>query len=295
MSNFDDLLSNAPAEGQGGKQFSKGEYAAKKLAERENLYALSDATALEVAGDGGMFQKYLDVQAQFSRYSAVNALLILAQKPNATRLGDFERWKELGGFVKPQQTGISILERHDYPRDDGSSGYGYNVKKVFDISQVDARKITPAPAPNYDNRQLLKAIVHNAPMEITSVESLPGDLCTSADFVEGKILVRKGMEFADIFRGLARELSAAHLREYPEIRANAGVAAYCASYILCKKYGVDVRQFSFDEAPAAFEGFDAKEIKSGLAQIRDAADAISGRMSKQLDAVQKAAKAQDAR
>jgi len=81
MDNYDDLLSNVPAEGQESTHFSKDEYAAMKNAEREDLYALSDSTAMEAAGDGGMFQKYLDVQARFSRYSAVNALLILAQKP----------------------------------------------------------------------------------------------------------------------------------------------------------------------------------------------------------------------
>lgn len=41
-------------------------------------------------GRQGKFQAYLDVQTCFSRYSATNVLLILAQKPDATQLKDFD-------------------------------------------------------------------------------------------------------------------------------------------------------------------------------------------------------------
>ena len=82
------------------------------------------------------------MQSTFGRYSAVNALLILAQKPEAARLGSFDYWKSQNGFVKPGQSGISILEPlKEYEREDGSTAVGYNVKKVFDISQIDAREL----------------------------------------------------------------------------------------------------------------------------------------------------------
>ncbi len=48
MNNYDDLLNNAPAEPQSG-QLSKEEYADKKRAEREEVFDLSDGTALEVS------------------------------------------------------------------------------------------------------------------------------------------------------------------------------------------------------------------------------------------------------
>ena len=59
----------------------------RKKAERDEVYALADATAEEVCADGGKFRDYLDVQANFRHYSATNALLILATKPDARRLG----------------------------------------------------------------------------------------------------------------------------------------------------------------------------------------------------------------
>jgi hypothetical protein len=69
--------------------------------------------------------------------------------------------------------------------------------------------------------------------------------------------------------------------------------AYCASYILCKKHGVDTKDYSFESAGYMFEGKDAQEVKHELSQIRDAADVVSGRMAKQLDAVMKTAKSRE--
>ena len=292
MNNYDDLLNNIPAEGQSGQQLSKEDYAAKKQAEREDVFALSDNTALEVAGDGGKFQQYLDVQTQFGRYSAVNSLLIMAQKPEATRLGDFDHWNSLGGFVKPGQTAIAILEPHEYIKEDGTTGTGYNIKKVFDVSQVDARKIKAAPQPTYNDRQLLKALVSSYPLKVMGVDELPDNLGAMTD-LDGSILVRKGMDFPETFRSVAYQMAGAEVATDPELSQEQEFYAYSATYLLCKKCGVDTQGFDFTNAPNVFAGMDAKDIKGELSQIHDAADAISGRMTKQLDAIVKTAKNRD--
>jgi hypothetical protein len=293
MNIYDGLISNAPADGQ---RLSKEEYAARKRADRDAVFGLSDTTAMEVAADGNRFHGYLDVQSRFDRYSAVNALLILAQKPGAVHIGSFDYWKSKGCFVKAGQTGISILEPQEYTKGDGSPGIGYNAKKVFDVTQVNTRNLKQEPPqPAFSDRQLIAALVHNAPMEIASVDTLPGGLRATSDIGTGKISVRKGMAFGDIFRSVALELAAANLREGTGVMASAGFAAYCASYILCKKYGVDAKQFSFVEAPAAFEGMGAQDVKAGLAQIRDAACDISRRMARQLEPIGKSSRYQEAR
>ena len=55
--------------------------------------------------DGGKFRDYLDVQAAFRNYSATNALLILATKPDARRLGDKDFWRDQGVYIKRQEFG----------------------------------------------------------------------------------------------------------------------------------------------------------------------------------------------
>ena len=93
------------------------------------MFALSDDAALHVSDSGEQFQSFLDVQGQFDRYVAVNALLIYAQQENlsngkATKLGDFDYWKDKGGYIKQAETAIDILEPHEYVKEDGSPGTG---------------------------------------------------------------------------------------------------------------------------------------------------------------------------
>jgi len=303
MAEFDDLLNNTPTENpppdkQPAPQLSKEEYAAKKKAERDIVFEVSDQTAMKVAADGANFHPFLDLQARLDRYSAVNALLVYAQNPDASRLGTFDYWKGKGCSVKPGQTAISILEPgKEFERRDGNGmAVSYNVKKVFDISQVDTHRLRPAPAPKYTERQLLSALISKAPVKISGVDELPGDLGAMTDPQTGDISVRKGMELADTFRSVAQELYYAELDRGDRPEPNdPGFSAYCGAYLLCKKYGVDTRDFSFEEAPGVFDSMDAQAIKGELAQIRDVVESISGRMAKQLGAQEKSARNNDAR
>ena len=154
MSNFDDIF-----EGQSSgyrredKPFDKEAWAAKKQAERKEVYALADSTAEAIKGDGNKFRDYLDVQSRFDRYSATNALLILAQMPQATQLKDFDGWKDAGASVQKKATSIRILEPgKEYDRTDGGTGTSYDVKRVFDVSQTRGR-VRPAPAVKLDDRR----------------------------------------------------------------------------------------------------------------------------------------------
>lgn len=162
MSNFDDIFEPAPQ----AEDFDKEAWAAKKKAERDEVYALADATAEEVCADGGKFRDYLDVQANFRHYSATNALLILATKPDARRLGDKDFWRDQGVYIKRQEFGrpIKIVESNgEYTRDDGSIGVSYNIKRVYDISQTTSRMRAQPPV-SHDARALLGALIYKKPL-----------------------------------------------------------------------------------------------------------------------------------
>lgn len=186
MANFDDLFTTPTAtETQSDRpQLTKEEYAAKKKAERDSLYALADEMAQEVMRDGEAFRGFLDVQARFDRYSATNALLIYAQNDEATRLRDFDGWKERGIYVRKNETGISILEAGDsYVTEDGRTGYYYNVKKVFDISQTDAKR-QRQPQVHYDDRLLLSALIAKRPVPIEMADSVQNGAVYDYDELE---------------------------------------------------------------------------------------------------------------
>lgn len=286
MSSFDDIFS-----GQGGgsnwneKPFDKEAWAAKKQEARQELYVLADSTALEISQDSEKFQQYLDVQSRFDRYSPTNALLVLAQMPEATHLKDFDGWKEAGASVQRRAVSIKILEPgKEYQREDGTRGTSFEVKRVFDISQVKGR-VHSSPAVKYDDRVLLKALIHRSPVPIQTVDTLPNNMGALYDHNQQVIFVCKGMGAEDIFRSVSKELCHAEIAGTREdySRSDAAFAAYSASYLLCKKYGVDVSDYNFSRLPASFREQDPRGIRDSLTEIRDTANQVSSRMYRALE------------
>ena len=286
MSNFDDIFEgNTARKDQTDQPFDKEAWAEKKQAERQAVYDLADITAEVVSRDGSKFQAYLDVQTRFSRYSATNVLLILAQKPDATQLKDFDGWKDAGASIKRQQKGISILEPgEEYEREDGSIGTSYNVKRVFDISQTTMRA-KAQPSVSTDDRLLLRTLISRPPVPMQTVDELPNHMGALYDHNEQVIFVRKGLDAADIFRSVSKELAHAEIAgmtgDYT--REGADFSAYSVSYMLCKEYGIDVSGYDFSQLPDSFRESDAQGIRTTLSEIRDAAGNISSRMNRALE------------
>ena len=241
MANYDDIFNASAQEGTEDKSFvsfNKEEWAAQKKQERESAFAMIDETAQRMANDGGLFQSYLDVQARFDRYSVGNAVLITAQKADATQLSDFKGWKNNGVFIKKGESGIVLLEPgEEYTKEDGTVGVSYNSKKVFDVSQTTA-KAKDRPAMKRDERLLLKAIIHNAPCPIEISQKLPENINAVYRPDDKKIYVRPGLEAGDIFRGISQELAHAHLDSGAYKRSDHAFTAYCVSYVLCSRYNV---------------------------------------------------------
>ncbi|MGF7018858.1 hypothetical protein M2145_002641 [Lachnospiraceae bacterium PF1-21] len=285
MGNFDDIINSAGSGVGMDRPFDKDAWAEKKQEERKELYALVDTAATGVQSSGEKFKLYLDVQAKFDRYSVTNALLITEQMPEATQLKEFEAWKDTGVSIKKNQKGVRILEPGDeYMRDDGSVGTSYNVKKVFDVTQTTGRKRLQ-PQMHRDERLLLKALVNNPPVPIQSVEELQGNVGAYYDPQQQVILVRKGMDAPDIFRSVAKELARVELSLGDEnySRDATSFKAYCASYLLCQKNGIDVSGYDFSNIPDSMKEVETKEMRQELTDIRDAASNISGRMAKVLE------------
>ena len=270
---------------QGGVQLSKEEFAAKKQTERDAVYALGDQAALDVASDSGKFQQYLDVQARFDRYSATNALLVMAQRPTATRLGDFDHWKEQGCPVKREETGIFIIEPgKQYTRRDGSIGQGYEVKRVFDIAQVDVSKAKTTPARSEPSeREKLLALIKRSPFGIDIVDTVPGNIGAQFHPESKTISVQKGMSFGENFQSLAQTIAYGALTTAPNPPTDPHFSAACVAYMLCKRHGVEADNFKFSHAPHVFAGMEASEVKAELTKTRDVATDLQGRMARTLE------------
>ena len=89
MENYNDLLTEtAPAE---QSDYDKASWKNRKKAEREEAFARVADAALQISGSPTLLQNYLNVQAQFGRYSINNCLLIATSKPaSVTNTGDMD-------------------------------------------------------------------------------------------------------------------------------------------------------------------------------------------------------------
>ncbi len=288
MSNFDDLFRQEQGQATpiSDQPFDKEAWAQKKQEQRETVYALIDETVTVVARDGDVFQKYLDVQSRFDRYSVSNALLILAQRPNATIIKDFDTWKEQGAYIRKKESGFYIIEPgEEYQRQDGSSGISYNPKKMFDISQTGNSRKREIPV-YPDERTRIKALLAHAPVPVRISDALPSGTNALYQPDTREILIRRGLDANHIFRALAQELAQAEMDKGDGNynRSEHGFHAYCASYMLCKQYGVETEGFyHFEGVPQRLESLEPQEIRAELTAIKEAAGEISGRMNRMLN------------
>lgn len=287
MSNDFDSILNVSAVPQDDR---KAAFIAESKNNRNRCYEMSEQMTEKVAGDGQAFQEYLDVQSKFDRYTANNVLLIMAQKPEAKKIGDYGYWKDQGAYVKRQERGKPILIMEpgkEYEREDGSIGTYYNAKKVYDISQTTMDKKIQSLSAELTDKQLLRALVSSPPADIVTAEpdQIPEGKGAFFEPEENCIYVRKGMDIQDIFKSLTPELALAGFADKDKDfdRREYMFHAYCASYMLCKKYGIDTQDFQFDHAPECFEGMEPQEVRAELSKVRDAANSISSRMAKLLE------------
>ena len=293
MENYDDLFAPQPDQRRDAP-FDKDAWAARKQQEREGVYLMIDTFAHEMSMDGSLFCDYLDVQARFDRYSVSNAILIAAQKPDATKLADFDTWKASGVYVKRGAGAITILEPgKEYTREqDGSTGVFYDPKKMFDISQTNSTQ-RAAPPVARDGRLLLKALMNNAPCRFAISNELPEGVNMAYHGESNVIYVRQGLDAPTIFRGVAQELARAHMDKGGIACESPDFTAYSVSYMLCKRNGVSVEGFSFDRLPESYAMMDAKALRAEAGVMRDVAGTITADMNRLFAAQEKAQKNRD--
>ena len=233
----------------------------------------------------GSMEAYLDVQSRFPFHSARNALLIEAKCPHAERIHDEKGWKDMGVTVLEEEKRLPIIILEPgkaYRREDGSVGQNFYAKEVYDISQTTARD-EAQPQVSYDDRLLLKGLIASSPVPIRAVEELPQGRGAVYDPEQNAILVKKGMDAPDIFRCVSLEAANVQLAQSHEgySREAEGYKAYAVSYMLCQRYGVDVKGYDISRLDGVLQGQDPREeVPAALTDMRDTFKEMNGRMAR---------------
>lgn len=266
----------------GSRPFNKEEWAATKMAQRQEAYELIDITCGKMMTDGEAFRQYLDVQGRFDRYSVNNAILVAAQMPEATQLKDYNGWKQSRAYVNKDAAKITILEpSKEYTRDDGTKAVGYNAKVVYDVSQTTA-KDRQQPQEAKTIRELVSAMIDASPANFQPVEEL--EVPAFYDSSQQTIFVRTGLSEEQLFVSMSKEVAAAVFDfKYNESRDASDFKSFCVAYMVSSRYGVDTRGFNFGNLPKEYEGMDTQAFKGELGSMRDVLGEIQNDMYKSME------------
>lgn len=213
-----------------------------KKSNRERLKEITDSieSGIRDVFTSGKYQQYLQTMSRFHRYSFNNTMLIFMQKPDATRVAGFNKWRdEFKRNIKKGEKGIKIIapaiskktvegvkldpdtkapvldengqaimeeKQISIPR--------FRVATVFDVSQTEGEPLPElASAIKGDVKQyeaFLEALKRSSPVPV-SFEAMSSD-CDGV-FREGKqtIAIREGMSEAQTVAALVHEITHAKL------------------------------------------------------------------------------------
>ena len=112
---------------------------------------------LEQLMNGERYQDFLRAARQFHTYSFNNIMLIMAQRPDATRVAGMNKWNSMGRWVNKGEHPINIiaLRKQAYFIEDPDTGekvkkerlIGWMTVNVYDIAQTNGKPIPEPPRP----------------------------------------------------------------------------------------------------------------------------------------------------
>lgn len=266
--------------------YNKEEWIKRKNRERDETYRKIDISAEKTLKDEKLFKQYLDIQSRFASYSVGNALLISLQMPNVTVFKEKDAWNKKGINLKDNAKSFVILEPSSpYERPDGTKATYYNPKKMYDISQTDSKPSDKAKV--YGTEELLRAFIHDCPTTIKCVDELKDNtLGAEYDKTEDILYICKGLDENVMFQAISSELAKISMNNREE-NVLLDFESYCVSYMICKKYGIDVSNYNFDVLPPEVQEMNVTQFREELGVIRDAMLDVDLRINNNLEKNQK--------
>lgn len=292
----------------------KGWYMAEKQSSRDRL---KDITASIEDGIKELFQsesyaQYLQTMSRFHHYSVNNQVLIHMQKPDATLVAGFNKWKnQFGRNVIKGEHGIKIIaptpfkkkieqEKLDpdtqLPMLDADGKIiteektiqipMYKPVTVFDVSQTEGKHLPQLAhdlsgnVANYD--VFMEALRRSSPVPI-SVEVMGGGMDGYFDLEHQDIAIRKGMSEVQTVSAVIHEMAHALLHnrtkdteeKTPEIsRSTEEVQAESISYAVCAYYGIATGDNSFGYIASWSKDKTLPELRESLEVISRTADGL---------------------
>ena len=250
------------------------------------------------------YTQYLKTMAKFHTYSLNNTILISMQRPDATLVTGYERWKSMGRQVKKGEKAIRIiapapvkekrqqkkLDEENKPVLDENGDpemeevevtvQKYKVTNVFDISQTEGNPIETLDAveltagvENY--AEFLQAVEKVAPVPIR-FDELTGQTKGYFHTVKQEIVIQKGMAESQTLKTAIHETAHSLLHNKEKMaeqedlknRQTKEVEAESVAFVVCSAFGLDTSEYSFPYIAGWSSGKEMTELKASMDVIR---------------------------
>lgn len=241
------------------------------------------------------FRTFLLTMSKFHDYSIGNLILIMLQKPDATRVAGFSTWKDLYRWVKKGEKGIAILapcmppkKRQLEPSDVENAPdeeeteirpIYFKVVYVFDLSQTEGKPLPEFEVPPLTgeaNEELFERVMRLAESQglEVSFESKPDQDPDIKGYYTGKtIWVRPEESRAQQLKTLLHEVAHYYSEGVFRIpRSDAETIAESVAFTIGAHYGFDTGARSFPYV--AVWSKDKKVLEANLAAIRKVSEKI---------------------
>ncbi len=290
------------------------------MAEKQNNKdRLKEITASIEDGIKALFQsdnyaQYLQTMSRFHRYSVNNQVLIHMQKPDATLVAGFNKWKnQFGRNVVKGEHGIKIIAPTPFKKKieqekldpdtqlpvldaDGKVVTEektiqipmYRPVTVFDVSQTEGKPLPQLAhdlAGNVANYEMfMEALRRSSPVPI-SIEVMNGKMDGYFDLEHQDIAVRKGMSEVQTVSAVIHEMGHALLHnrtkgaeqtaEQEKLSRNTEeVQAESISYAVCAYYGIATGENSFGYIASWSKDKTLPELRESLEIINKTAGGL---------------------
>ena len=223
--------------------------AENKPTNRERLREITDGIeqGIKELFESEKYMRYLSVMSRFHRYSVNNTMLIYMQKPDATLVAGYNKWKDqFERHVKKGEHGITIIAPTPYKKKIEEQKLDPDTKapildkdgkivteekeieipmfrpvKVFDVSQTDGKPLPELASslsgnvPNYE--AFMEALRRSAPVPIT-FEAMAADTDGYFSTDHQKIAIRRGMSEVQTVSATVHEIAHSKLHNQKKIQ-----------------------------------------------------------------------------
>lgn len=223
--------------------------AENKPTNRERLREITDGIeqGIKELFESEKYMRYLSVMSRFHRYSVNNTMLIYMQKPDATLVAGYNKWKDqFERHVKKGEHGITIIAPTPYKKKIEEQKLDPDTKapildkdgkivteekeieipmfrpvKVFDVSQTDGKPLPELASslsgnvPNYE--VFMEALRRSTPVPIT-FEAMAADTDGYFSADHQKIAIRQGMSEVQTVSATVHEIAHSKLHNQKKIQ-----------------------------------------------------------------------------